>query len=126
MSRPRLAQSYPARLIRYMRTLAWASASARRARRQLRSGNLASVTLPPAPLGGRGAPRGLRDGLALTRPSCLERSLVRRAWHLGQGRDIRIVIGVRQSSDGFGAHAWLQGDPPDPLDFTELLVWPGE
>jgi len=120
----RLRDQAPARAIRYLRTLAWAFVSVRRARRQLRSGGLATVTVSPAPLGGRGAHRGLRDGLRLSRPSCLERSLVRRAWHLRQGREVPIVIGVRGGSENFGAHAWLQGDPPDAGDFAELLVWP--
>jgi hypothetical protein len=119
-----LRDQAPARAIRYLRTLAWALVSVRRAQRQLRAGGLATVTLSPAPLGGRGAQRGLRDGLRLSRPSCLERSLVRRAWHLRQGREVAIVIGVRGSAESFGAHAWLQGDPPDPGDFAELLVWP--
>jgi hypothetical protein len=115
----------PARAIRYLRTLAWAFVSVRRARRQLSGGGgLATVNVRPAPLGGRGAQRGLRDGLRLSRPSCLERSLVRRAWHLRQGREVPIVIGVRGGSENFGAHAWLEGDPPDAGDFAELLVWP--
>jgi hypothetical protein len=49
---------------------------------------------------------------------------VRRSWHLRQGRDIPIVIGVRGGGESFGAHAWLRGDPPDPGDFVELMVWP--
>ena len=126
LANARLRDRPPARAIRYLRTLAWAVASARRVRRQLRSGGLASVTVLPAPPGGRGARRGLRDGLRLTGPSCLERSLVRRAWNLRQGVETPIVIGIRGSGSGetFGAHAWLQGDPPDPGGFAEILVWP--
>jgi hypothetical protein len=114
----------PLWVIRYLRTLAWTLISVRRTRGQLDSGGLSAVKLLPAPLGGRGARRGLRDAFRLTRPSCLERSLVRRAWNLRQGRNVPIVIGVRGNSESFGAHAWLQGDPPDPGDFAELLVWP--
>jgi hypothetical protein len=121
-----LSGTLPGRLITYLRTLAWTYASVRRARQQLRVGDLTSVTVGPAPPAGRGAQRGLRDGLRLAEPSCLERSLVRRFWHLRQGRDIPIVIGVRGGGENFGAHAWLRGDPPDPGNFTELLVWPSD
>jgi len=128
LANARVGDQPPGRAIRYLRTLAWAVASVRRVRRHLRSGGLASVTVVSAPPGGRGARRGLRDGLRLTGPSCLERSLVRRAWNLRQGVEIPIVIGIRGSGSGsgerFGAHAWLQGDPPDPGGFAELLVWP--
>jgi hypothetical protein len=121
-----LSEILPVRMIRYLRTLAWAFSAVRRTRQQLRVGDLASVAVRPAPPAGRGARRGLRDGLRLAKPSCLERSLVRRFWHLRQGREVPIVIGVRGGGENFGAHAWLRGDPPDPGDFTELLVWPDD
>ena len=112
-------------LLHYPRALAWTVLCCWRARRALHRGGLRAVSLPPAPAAGRGSQRGLRDGLRWAKPSCLERSLVRRAWHQRQGRDVPIVIGVRGSGASFGAHAWLQGDPPDPGQFVELLTWLG-
>jgi hypothetical protein len=109
----------------YLAGFLWSLRSARLARRQLRSGGLDTVALTRAPTRRLGTTRGVRHGLALAKPSCLERSLVRRRWHQAHGRDIPIVIGVRRApGEPFGAHAWLQGDPPDSGNFSEIAVWP--
>ncbi len=113
------------RLPGYLAGLAWSWRSCRLARRQLRAGGLKAAILRPPPIKRPGTTRGVHHGMKLAQPSCLERSLVRREWHLAQGSDIPIVIGIRnEPGRPFGAHAWLQGDPPDPGNFGELAVWP--
>lgn len=101
----------------------WAFRGVRSCRRQMRAGPLDAVRVPRAPGARRGSVRGVRLGLAAARPSCLERSLVRRAWHLAQGRDRRIVIGVSGPGEPFAAHAWLEGDR-DGAHVLELARWP--
>jgi hypothetical protein len=54
--------------------------------------------------------RAVRSVLGLRRASCLEEALVRQAWLSGRGTPRDIVIGVTAPSDGFRAHAWLEGD----------------
>lgn len=108
---------------RLIRGAAWAVRAVHVCRRQLRAGPLDGVRVPEAPPARRGCARGVRWGLAAARPSCLERSLVRRAWHLAQGRDRRIVIAVSGPGEPFGAHAWLEGDR-DGADMVEMLRWP--
>jgi hypothetical protein len=108
----------------YLEGAAWAIRATRRCHGQLRAGGLKAVALPVAPRARSGSLRGLRDGMRVTGATCLERSLARRAWHARQGRDVRVVIGVRGSGETFGAHAWLEGDPHDPGEFAELLRWP--
>lgn len=109
----------------YLEGAGWAIRAARKTRRQLRAGGLKAVAIPVAPLARDGALRGVRDGMRVTRPTCLERSLVRRAWHARQGRDVHVIIGVRGSRERLSAHAWIEGDPPQPGEFAELVRWPG-
>lgn len=101
----------------------WAYAGVRSCRRYLRAGPLDHARVPRPPEVRRGSARGVRLGLAAARPTCLERSLVRRTWHLAQGRDRRVVIAVSRSGEPFGAHAWLEGDAVDG-SMLELLRWP--
>jgi len=57
--------------------------------------------------------------------TCLEQALVRQAWDAAHGRPRELVIGVTSPSGGFGAHAWLDGDPARTAgDFVELLRHP--
>ncbi|MGI8904714.1 MAG: nucleotidyltransferase family protein [Solirubrobacteraceae bacterium] len=93
-------------------------------RAQLRRRGLSGVSLPrPAPER-PGALSGVHRALARLPSSCLERSLIRQRWHAAQGRPRDVVIGVRGPAAEFGAHAWLDGDPPDPGGFEELRRWP--
>jgi hypothetical protein len=82
------------------------------------------VELPPVPVtvGGRGE-RTVRVVCRLTRLNCLQSALVRQAWAAGHGQERRLIVGVTSPSDGFEAHAWLEGDPEDPR-FTTLRTSP--
>jgi hypothetical protein len=113
------------RLPGYVAGLLWSLRACRQAYRELHSGGLDRVALNAPPRRRPGTVRGVQHGIRLTRASCLERALVRRQWHLAQGRDIPVVIGVRNvAGECFGAHAWLQGDPLDSGDFCEIAIWP--
>jgi hypothetical protein len=89
----------------------WAARAALSAHRQLRSVELDRVQLPAVPVLSRGAGRGVRRVLRLTRSTCLERALVRQRWLASRGDARDLVIGVR-AGPPFAAHAWLEGDPP--------------
>ena len=90
---------------------AWAARAALAAHRQLKTVALERVRLPAVPALPRGAGRGVQAVLRRTRPTCLERALVRQRWLASQGVRRDLVIGVR-SGPPFAAHAWLEGDPP--------------
>jgi hypothetical protein len=93
-----------------LRGAVWAWLACGRARRQLRAGGLDGVRLPPAPPA-RAAARGVGIALRARRASCLESALVRQAMYAARGVHRDLVIGVSAPSAGFGAHAWLEGDP---------------
>ncbi len=93
----------------------------------------------PAPASDQpGAANGVHRALARLPASCLERSLIRQRWHAARGHPRDLVIGRGPVAD-YGAHAWLDGDLPDPGDprdppgpgdpgdlerFHELRRWP--
>jgi Transglutaminase-like superfamily len=78
--------------------------------------------LPRAPLvAGPRAERTIQLVCRVIRLNCLESALVRQAWAAGQGHERRLILGVTSPSDGFKAHAWLEGDPQDQR-FTALQV----
>ena len=106
-----------------LRGAVWGERALRIARRQLRGGGLDHVRLPDPPAVAPGVLRGVRWALAHERHSCLERAVVRRTWHLAQGDDRRVVIGISQAGEPFGAHAWLEGDR-DGAGLQELHRWP--
>lgn len=108
---------------RWGRTLVWSVRGVRQVRRQLRRQGLQAVRLPVPPAAGRGSQRGLAAGLRAGRASCLERSLVRQRWYRAAGRDVPILIGVNGSTEQFGAHAWLEGDPTGADGFSVILNW---
>ena len=114
-----------------LRAAWWAYRSVRGARRSLRTGGLAATSVPPPPALPEHSRRGVSAALHRTGASCLERSLVLQAWEAAHGRSRDLVVGVtaprRDSSHGsqvsrFGAHAWLDGDPPSSsAGFWELF-----
>lgn len=61
--------------------------------------------------------------LRRTSPTCLERALVLQRWLAEQGSPRDVVIGVTAPSDGFAAHAWLEGEEHGH-DYTELTRLP--
>lgn len=102
----------------------WALRAAAAARRQLASGRVDEVALPPPPAGCTAAPRAARLALRLATRNCLVRSLVRQAWLSAAGERRDVVIGVRRSP-GFVAHAWIDGDPAEADGpYEELLRLP--
>ena len=108
-----------------LRAAWWALRAQRSAARQLRSRPVTDVALPPVPDLPPHAILGVASVLRRTQATCLPRSLVRQAWHSSQGRPRDLVVGVTRPSDGFRAHAWLEGDPPTESEgFTEVLRRP--
>jgi hypothetical protein len=108
-----------------LRAALWTWRAGIRVRRQLRAGGLEAVALPRVPRVDSGAIRGLAAVDHRMRLSCLERSLVRQRWHAAHGSPRDVVIGVGRPGEDFGAHAWLEGDPPTESDgFTAMLRRP--
>jgi hypothetical protein len=104
-----------------LRAAIWAARALRDVRRRLAAGEL-SPTPKPAPSAlPASARRGLEALLRRRRHTCLEAALVRQRWLAAHGVPRDVVIGVGAPSDGFRAHAWLDGDD-DALvhQFSEL------
>lgn len=103
-----------------LRAARWANRALNEARRKLAAGQLEELRLPPAPTPATGV-RGVRVVLRLRRHSCLEGALVRQSWQAARGDRRAVVIGVGRPSEGFGAHAWLDGEPDGALSgMTEI------
>lgn len=102
----------------------WAWRAGSVVRRQLRVGGLEALSPPVPPGRALSGERGVRAVLARRPMSCLERTAVRQCWHASQGSPRDLVIGVRTDA-GFGAHAWLEGDPEGAAaGHQQLLRWP--
>jgi transglutaminase superfamily protein len=104
----------------------WALLAARRIRAELRNHNLAGALdpTPPPSLPAEGK-RGVQAALRWTRQSCLVRSIVMQAWLAAHDEERDLVIGVKAPNEEFGAHAWLEGDPPHgDGPFHELVRYP--
>jgi Transglutaminase-like superfamily len=57
--------------------------------------------------------------------TCLVRSIVLQAWLGAHGDAPDLIIGVKAPGEEFGAHAWLEGEPPHgDGPFHELLRLP--
>ena len=75
----------------------------------------------PAPNVPDAARRGVVAVLIRGSYTCLVRALVLQAWNQAHGRNRDLIIGVTRPSEGFKAHAWLEGDPPcHDEGFSEL------
>lgn len=112
-----MLRSYAASL----RTALWTARAVRAARRQMPIRELDDVALPPAPAGPPQAVRGMTAVLSRTRSTCLVRAAVRQAWYAAQGAPRDLVVGVTAPSEGFRAHAWLDGDEESQsATFVEL------
>jgi len=90
----------------------------------MRDGGIAGLVLPPVPDLGVAAGRGVNAILRRTRYTCLERAVVLQAWAAAHGDQRDVIIGVSSPAD-FGAHAWLDGDPPSADGgFLEIVRHP--
>ena len=61
--------------------------------------------------------------LGLAGATCLVRSAVLQRWDADHDRPTTIHLGVTRGTDGYSAHAWLDGEP-DGDGFVELLRRP--
>lgn len=115
-----------------LRDAQWAFHACRRVRQQLPGTSLDDVTVPAPPRrpSGRQAagppdPAPVLGALRRADANCLERSLVLQRWYAAQGSQRTLVIGVARPSEGFRAHAWLDGEPdPVTASMVELLRRP--
>lgn len=72
------------------------------------------VRLPPVPSGALGGRDGVVSAVCrLAGSTCLESALVRQHWAAAHGDRRELIIGVTSPSQGFEAHAWLDGEPAD-------------
>jgi hypothetical protein len=109
------------------RAAVWTRRAARSARSQLERGEVSDVRVPPAPDVPIEASRGVRVALERLNETCLVESLVRQRWLLDHGKPVDLVIGVNDDGQPFGAHAWLEGDPPSSADgFAEITRIPAQ
>ncbi|MFI5835415.1 lasso peptide biosynthesis B2 protein [Micromonospora sp. NPDC051300] len=93
-----------------VRTAAWTARAVRLLRRQLPRRSLDAVRLPPPPAVAGGHRHVVLAVLRRTGANCIERSLVLQRWYGSQRVARTLVIGVTTPSEGFRAHAWLDGD----------------
>ena len=104
-----------------LRAALWANFALQRLRRDLRRSHLAEVQVRPPRFVSPEATRGVTGLLRRRKATCLERSLVLQRWYAAQGIPRTVIIGVRAPSEGFAAHAWLEGDPAETgQPFSEL------
>lgn len=89
----------------------WALAQHRHVRRRLATVRVHAVSVAPPPHGlPDRARRAVTAALRLRRATCLQRSLILQAWDAAHGRPRPVIIGVMAPSQGFRAHAWIDGD----------------
>jgi hypothetical protein len=111
--------------IQNLRAAWWADRALRRARRELSQTGLRGFVLLPPPRLPASAERGVQAVLRRRNGTCLERALILQGWRRAHGDAREIVIGVRNLSSTFQAHAWLDGDPDEQAaSFEELLRVP--
>jgi Transglutaminase-like superfamily len=106
-----------------LRAAWWTARSLRRARRELRRRRFTDVRVADPPPLPAAAARGVNAVLRRASPTCLERALVLQRWLAAHGAVRDVVIGVKAPSDGFAAHAWLDGEEHG-REYTELTRLP--
>jgi hypothetical protein len=106
-----------------LRAASWTVRSDRVARRQLRTGGLDALRIEPPQIPYEGK-AGVRIALKLWPRNCVADAAVRQAWCAAQGRAYDLVIGVKPPGTGFGASAWLSGDPRLPDGYVEIARLP--
>jgi hypothetical protein len=109
-----------------LRAAWWTLRAVRKAKRQLRNGrDYRDLAVPAPPRLVDSAERGVTAVLRRSRSSCLVQATVRQSWEVGRGRRRDLIIGVTPPSEGFRAHAWLEGDPESSsAGFSELARKP--
>jgi hypothetical protein len=106
-----------------LRAALWTGRALRRARHELRDGELRGVALPAPPDVPAGAERGVYAVLRRREHSCLERSLILQRWLAAHGDAREVVIGTT-GVESFAAHAWLDGDAESAGRYVELARLP--
>lgn len=102
------------------RTFRWSVRQLRGVRRRLNTEGTSTRIRVPQGIGPRGS-WGIRAAILVTRPTCLERSLLLQAWLGVRARAPDVVIGVRKRSGKIEAHAWVDGrDPRVDPSYKEL------
>jgi transglutaminase superfamily protein len=103
----------------------WALLALARVRQQLGKTGVQQLNVPkPPPLPAR-ARRGVVSALRRSRATCLMRAVILQKWDASHGDRRDLVIGVTAPSEGFRAHAWLEGEVPCHEEgFRELLRHP--
>jgi hypothetical protein len=106
---------------RVLRAALWTWRAARRVKKDLSRSRLDDVRVIPVPSLPAEAGRGVAAVLRRTSYTCLERALLLQAWNNAHGLRRDVIIGVTRPSEGFKAHAWLDGESPCHEEgFTEL------
>ncbi|HET7483305.1 MAG TPA: lasso peptide biosynthesis B2 protein [Actinomycetota bacterium] len=95
-----------------LRAAWWTFRASRKVRSELEVRRLDEISVEPPPRLPDSAVRGVAAILRRTTPTCLVQALVLQTWHRAHGRNRDVIIGVTKPSEGFRAHAWLDGDPP--------------
>ncbi len=102
----------------------WTHMAASRVRRHLAGQKLEDLVVRPPPVLPPGARRVVVAVLRIRRDTCLVRSAVLQAWDSAHGLQRDIVIGVTAPSQGFRAHAWLEGETGQAFGFQQLARHP--
>lgn len=101
----------------------WADRSLRAVRRELPTDGLRTRVVPPPDLPGT-ALEAVEAVLRRRGATCLQRCLVVQAWLLAHGQPREVVVAA-SVSDGFAAHAWLDGhDEDESATYRELTRVP--
>lgn len=103
----------------------WTLLALARVRQQLGGRGLQQLIVPKPPPLPSHARRGVVSVLRRRRATCLMRAAILQQWDASHGHRRDLVIGVTAPSEGFRAHAWLEGEVPCHEEgFRELLRHP--
>lgn len=91
------------------RAALWAARASWMVRSQLRRPGTLEAQLPAPPRLPATAVRGVTGVLRRANARCLVQAWVLQSWYGAQGEPHDVVVGVTKPSEGFKAHAWLDG-----------------
>ena len=106
-----------------VRGVLWAGPALRRLRRELPKAGLEAYVDAPDGIDAGGL-KGVVLVNRIASATCLERSLLLQAWHLGQGTSYDVLVGVDLSGGAIDAHAWVGGYEPARSDLTVIARLP--